>query len=48
MGQEDAQFTFKAIGDYIGHRNPKHTDICSKIDLEALWGVVLGDEEAVP
>ena len=43
----DARFPLKTIGDYIGHRNPKSTEIYSKLDLEALRDVALGDGEAV-
>ncbi len=43
----DARFPLKTIGDYIGHRHPKSTEIYSKIDLEALRDVALGDGEAV-
>ena len=43
----EARFPLKTIGDYIGHRDPKSTEIYSKIDLEALRDVALGDGEAV-
>lgn len=43
----EAQFPLKAIGDYIGHGRPKSTEIYTKIDLEGLREVALGDGEAV-
>ena len=43
----DAQFPLKTIGDYIGHRDPRSTEIYSKIDLENLRDVALGDGESV-
>ena len=43
----DARFPLKTIGDYIGHSRPKSTEIYTKIDLEALREVALGDGEAV-
>jgi hypothetical protein len=43
----EAQFPLKAIGDYIGHSRPKSTEIYTKIDLEGLRDVALGDGEAV-
>ena len=43
----DAQFPLKTIGDYIGHRDPKSTEIYSKIDLETLRDVAFGDGESV-
>ena len=43
----DARFPLKTIGDYIGHGTPKSTEVYSKIDLEALRDVALGDGEAV-
>ena len=41
----EAQFSLKAIGDYIGHSLPKSTEIYTKIDLEALREMALGDGE---
>ena len=43
----EAQFPLKAIGDYIGHRRPKSTEVYAKLDLEALREVALGDGEAL-
>lgn len=41
----EAQFSLKAIGDYVGHSLPKSTEIYTKIDLEALREMALGDGE---
>lgn len=43
----EAQFSLKAIGDYIGHARAKSTEIYTKIDLEGLRDVALGDGEDV-
>ncbi len=43
----DARFPLKTIGDYIGHRRAKSTEVYSKLDLEALREVALGDGEAL-
>lgn len=42
-----AQFSLKAIGDYVGHSLPQSTEIYAKIDLEALRELALGDGEAL-
>ncbi len=41
----EAQFPLKAIGDYLGHRRPKSTEVYAKLDLDALREVALGDGE---
>ena len=41
----DADFSLKAIGDYIGHRSPASTQIYAKVAVEALRQVALGDGE---
>ncbi len=41
----DADFPFKVIGDYVGHRTPESTDIYAKVAVEALREVALGDGE---
>ena len=41
----DADFPLKAIGDYVGHRSPASTQIYSKVAIEALRQVALGDGE---
>ncbi len=43
----DAQFPLKAIGDYLGHRSPDATEVYTKVQIEALREVALGDGEAV-
>jgi len=41
----DADFSLKSIGDYVGHRHPSSTQIYSKVAIEALREVALGDGE---
>jgi site-specific recombinase XerD len=43
----DADLSFKAIGDYVGHRSPDSTEIYTKVATEALREVALGDGEEV-
>ena len=43
----EAQFPLKTIGDYIGHHRAKSTEVYTKINLEALREVALGDGEAL-
>jgi integrase/recombinase XerD len=43
----DRDFSLKTIGDYIGHRSPSSTQIYSKVAIEALRQVALGDGEEV-
>lgn len=43
----DADFTLKTIGDYVGHRSPSSTQIYSKVAIEALRQVAMGDGEEV-
>jgi site-specific recombinase XerD len=43
----EAQFSLKAIGDYVGHSLPQSTEIYAKIDLEALRELALGDGEGL-
>jgi site-specific recombinase XerD len=43
----DAEFPFKVIGDYVGHRTPESTEIYTKVATEALRDVALGDGEAI-
>jgi len=43
----DDGFALKTIGDFVGHRSPKSTEIYSKVDVENLRAVALGDGEAV-
>jgi len=41
----DAEFSFKVIGDYVGHVSPSSTKIYTKIDVEALREVAMGHAE---
>ena len=43
----DADFPFKVIGDYVGHRSAASTEIYTKVALEALREVALGEGEAL-
>ena len=43
----DADFSLKVIGDYVGHRVPASTEIYSKVAIETLRKVSLGDGEEV-
>jgi integrase len=43
----DADFSFKVIGDYVGHRTPDSTDIYTKVAIDSLREVALGDGEKV-
>lgn len=43
----DAEFSLKVIGDYLGHRRASSTRIYSKVGLEALRDVALGDGEVL-
>lgn len=41
----DGQFNLKLVGDYVGHRSPASTAIYTKIDVESLREIALGDGE---
>lgn len=41
----DANFSFKTIGDYVGHASPSSTAIYSKVNIEALREVAMGHGE---
>lgn len=43
----DADFPFKVIGDYVGHRTAESTKIYAKVAVEALRDVALGDGEEI-
>ena len=43
----DADFPFKVIGDYVGHRAAESTEIYAKVAVEALREVALGDGEKI-
>jgi integrase len=43
----DAEFALKTIGDFVGHRSAKSTEIYAKVAVEPLREVALGDGEEV-
>lgn len=43
----DAGLDLKTIGDYVGHRSASSTEVYSKVALEALREVAMGDGEEV-
>ena len=43
----NADFSFKEIGDYVGHRSPASTQIYGKVAIEALREVALGYGEGI-
>lgn len=43
----DASFDLKTIGDFVGHRSARSTEIYAKVAVEALREVALGDGEEV-
>jgi integrase/recombinase XerD len=43
----DANFDLKTIGDFVGHRSPRSTEVYAKVAVEALREVALGDGEAL-
>ncbi|MGH9062279.1 MAG: tyrosine-type recombinase/integrase, partial [Acidimicrobiales bacterium] len=43
----DAEFDLKTIGDFVGHRSPRSTEVYAKVAVEALREVAMGDGEAV-
>ena len=43
----DADFALKTIGDFVGHRSAKSTEIYAKVAVEQLRLVALGDGEEV-
>jgi integrase/recombinase XerD len=43
----DADFALKEIGDFVGHRSPRSTQIYGKVAVESLRQVALGDGEEV-
>ncbi|MFH5878512.1 tyrosine-type recombinase/integrase [Arthrobacter sp. NA-172] len=43
----DANLTLKTIGDFVGHRSSRSTEVYAKVAVEALREVALGDGEAV-
>jgi len=43
----EAELSFKEIGDYVGHRSPSSTKVYTKVSIEALREVALGDGEDI-
>ena len=43
----DADFNLKTIGDFVGHRLPRSTEVYAKVAIEPLREVAMGDAEAV-
>ena len=43
----DADFDLKTIGDFVGHRSARSTEVYAKVAVEALRQVALGDGEEV-
>jgi site-specific recombinase XerD len=43
----DVGFDLKTIGDYVGHRSPSSTEVYTKVAVESLREVALGDGEDV-
>jgi integrase/recombinase XerD len=43
----DADFDLKTIGDFVGHRSARSTEIYAKVAVEALREVAMGDGEEV-
>jgi len=43
----DAEFSFKTIGDYVGHRSPSSTEVYTKVAVETLREVALSDGEEI-
>jgi site-specific recombinase XerD len=43
----DANFDLKTIGDFVGHRSARSTEVYAKVAVEALRQVALGDGEEV-
>ena len=43
----DAEFPLKTIGDYVGHGSPRSTAVYSKVAVETLREVALGDGEGL-
>lgn len=43
----DAEFPLKTIGDFVGHRSPRSTEVYAKVSVEPLREVALGHGEQV-
>jgi integrase/recombinase XerD len=44
----DSGFALKVIGDYVGHKNAESTEIYTKVSIEALRDIALGNGEVLP
>jgi site-specific recombinase XerD len=44
----DSGFALKVIGDYVGHRSAESTEIYTKVSLEALREIAMGNGEVLP
>jgi site-specific recombinase XerD len=43
----DAEFPLKTIGDFVGHRSARSTEVYAKVAIESLRDVALGHGEQV-
>jgi len=43
----ESDFSLKVVGDYLGHRSPSSTRVYTKVDIEALREIALGDGEEI-
>jgi integrase/recombinase XerD len=43
----DAEFPLKTVGDYVGHRSSRSTEVYTKVAIESLREVALGDGEGL-
>jgi site-specific recombinase XerD len=43
----DASFDLKTIGDFVGHRSARSTEVYAKVAVETLREIALGDGEEV-
>jgi site-specific recombinase XerD len=43
----DADFSLKTIGDFVGHRSARSTEVYAKVAIEPLREVALGHGEEV-
>lgn len=44
----DSGFALKVIGDYVGHRSAESTEIYTKVSIDALRDIALGNGEVLP
>lgn len=43
----DHDFTLQQIGDYVGHRSPRSTQVYTKVDMRRLREIAVGYGEEV-